>query len=153
MDPKTKDIISSILWLLLSVYIATESYKFGLGKWYMPGPGYFPFSAGLFLGLISLFVLVKTLINIPPKEIPIPVMKGHWLPVFLSILSMVLYVLFLNKAGFIFCTFFLAVFFVRVIAKQRLYSTLIIAVCCTLGSYLLFNVLLDAQLPMGFLGF
>jgi hypothetical protein len=63
---------------------------------------------------------------------------------------MVLYTLFLNRAGFVLCTFLIVVFFVRVVALQQWAKSLLMALGMAMGSYLLFNVFLKAPLPKGF---
>jgi hypothetical protein len=153
MNTRTKDIFSSLFGLLFAIYIAIESYRFGLGKWSMPGPGYFPFGAALFFGIISLLFLFKTLRKLPPEGRSSSVSKVGWQNVVLSLVAMVIYVFLLNWIGFAFCTFLLGFFFLRLVARQRWSTTLIIALSVTLGAHLLFNVLLDAQLPNGLLPF
>jgi putative tricarboxylic transport membrane protein len=153
MNNRTKDIFSSLFWLLFSIYIAIESYRFDLGKWSIPGPGYFPFGAALLFGIISILFLFKTLRK-PSSEVRISFdSKVSWQNVALSLVVMVIYVFLLNKIGFVFCTLLLGVFFLRLVARQRWSTTLIIALSVTLGAHLLFNVLLDAQLPNGLLPF
>jgi len=128
MHAKTKDILSALFWLLFAVYIAIESYYFDLGKGSMPGPGYFPFSAALLIGIISLLFLLKTLRKKTSKEIPISLPKGRWQNVVLSLVTLIVYVFLLNWIGFVFCTFLLGVFFLRVVGQHRWFNTLIEAV-------------------------
>ncbi len=153
MDSRIKDIFSSLFWLLFAIYVAIESYSFDLGKWSMPGPGYFPFGAALVIGIISLLFLLKTLRKAPSKEIPTSIPKGRWRNVVLSLVAMVVYIFLLKSIGFVLCTFLLVIFFLRVVEPQRWFTTLIVSLSVSLGSHLLFNVLLDVQLPKGILGF
>ena len=153
MNPRTKDIFSSLFWLLSAICIAVESYDFGLGTWSFPGPGYFPFGAALVVGIISLVFLFKTLRKASSKEIPASFQKGRWQNVVLSLVAMAIYVFLLKKIGFVFCTFLLVFFFIRAVAQQRWFATFILSLSITLGAHLLFNVLLGAQLPRGILGF
>jgi len=67
--------------------------------------------------------------------------------------GMIVYSFIFDKIGFILSTFLLIVFFLRVIAPQRWAVTILIAFFCAVGSYLLFDVLLSAELPKGILGF
>src|SRR4030042_2983712 len=153
MNQKTKDIFSSLFWLLFSIYIAIESYWFDLGKWSIPGPGYFPFGAALLFGIISILFLFKT-VRKPSSEVRIGFdSKVKWRNVALSLVGMVIYVFLLNKIGFVFCTLLFGVFFLRLVTQQRWSSTLVVTLSVTLGTHLLFNILLDAQLPKSILGF
>ncbi len=153
MNPRTKDIFSALFWVLFATYAAIKSYDFGLGAWSLPGPGSFPFGAALVVGIISLVFLFQTLQKGASKEVPTSFQKGRWQNVALSLAAMAVYVFLLKSVGFVFCTFLLVGFFVRIVARQRSFSTFILSLSITLGAHLLFNVLLGAQLPRGILGF
>lgn len=102
MKTKTKDIFSALFWLLFAIYVAIESYRFDLGKWSMPGPGYFPFNAALVIGILSFFFLIKTVRKTFPKEIPISLPKDHRKNIVLSLVALIVYVYLLNRIGFVF---------------------------------------------------
>ena len=150
-----KNVYSSILFLLLSVYISIESYRLGLGKLSMPGPGTFPFIAGAALGIISASLLIRTLLKEPlrktlaePGEDSEPI---NWQNIFLTLAAMLVYVVILNWLGFVLSTFVLMIFLVWAVGRARWHVSLITALSITIASYLLFEVALDAQLPKGIL--
>ena len=147
------DIYSSGFWLLLSIYIAVESYRLDLGNWHTPGPGYFSFGAALLLGVMSLSVFVKALLK-PSKGETLAVApeEVRWQNVVLVLASMFFYVLLLNSVGFVLCTFLLLVFFLLGVSRQRFLTAILIASLVTIGSYIVFDILLNAQLPKGILG-
>jgi hypothetical protein len=144
-----RDIASSLFWLLFAIYFVIESYRFGLGDWGMPGPGYFPFGAGLLFGMISLSVMVSAIRKVP-AEVP---GESHgrlqWQNIILILVGMLAYILSFNKIGFILCTFLIVVFFIRLVAHGKWLNSIVIAFSITLAFYLFFDVLLNAQLPMG----
>lgn len=70
----------------------------------------------------------------------------------LVIAALFFYVAFLENIGFSICTFLVMVFYVRVIGSQKWISAVLFAVITTLISYMLFEIVLKAQLPPGFLG-
>ena len=147
------DIYSSGFWLLVSIYIAVESSRLDLGNWHTPGPGYFSFGAALLLGVMSLSVLVKALLKSPKGEtLAVAPEEVHWQNVVLVLASMFFYVLLLNSVGFVLCTFLLLVFFLLGVSRQRFLTAILIASLVTIGSYIVFDILLDAQLPKGILG-
>jgi len=144
-----RDTLSTIFLLLFAIYFTIESYRFGLGDWGMPGPGYFPFGAGLLFGIISLSVMLSALRKVP-KEMPRGSLERlQWKNIVLIILGMLAYILCLNKVGFILCTFLLVVMFIRIVSHWRWVNSIIIALSITLAFHFLFDVLLNAQLPMG----
>ena len=148
------DISSGLFLLFFAIFIAIESCRLGLGEWNNPGAGYFAFGGALILGIMSLSVLLKGFRNRSEKEISLPDSEPlNWRNVFFVLAGMIIYSFIFDKIGFILSTFLLIVFFLRVIAPQRWAVTILIAFFCALGSYLLFDVLLSAELPKGILGF
>jgi len=148
------DISSGLLLLLFAIFIAIESYRLGLGEWNNPGAGYFAFGGSLILGIMSLSVFLKELRRRYGKEIsPSDSEPLHGWNVVLVLAGMIIYSFVFDKIGFILSTFLFIVFLLRVIAPHRWFVTLLIAFCFAVGSYLLFDVLLSAELPKGILGF
>ena len=153
MDGRMRDIFSSLFWLVFSIYASIESYRFGLGSAFSPGPGYFPFFAALVAGIVSGYLLFKAMRTAPSAEQSVSISKTGLYNVTMSLSAMVVYAFFLQSIGFVVGTFLLMVIFLRLVARQRWLTTLIVAVSIVIGAHILFNVLLDAQLTQGFLDF
>jgi hypothetical protein len=149
-----KDIFSGLFCLLFGIYFTIGSYNLGLGEWGRPGPGYFPFGAGLLFGIFSIPVLVKALRRPPLNETSLqPSERVHWQNMALILLGMLAYSLLLKRIGFVLCTFLLVILFIRVIAKERWSKSIMTALIVAVTFHLLFNILLNAQLPSGILKF
>jgi len=145
------DIYSSGFWLVFSIYIAVESYRLDLGNWHEPGPGYFAFGAALLFGSMALAVFVKSLKQTSALKGEIgSAERFRWQHVVMVLIAMVLYTLLLNTIGFVLCTFLIVVFFIKVVALQRLMKSIMVGLCMAIGSYLLFSFFLKAPLPRGF---
>jgi putative tricarboxylic transport membrane protein len=148
-----KEIISILFWLVFGIYLSAESYHFGVGNLQRPGPGFFPFLASVFMGILSLFVLIKTLLSAPWKNNPTCRQDApeslQWRRIPLAVCGMLCYILLFNRIGFLLCTFLFFIYLLQVVMSQRWLSTLVISVSVSAGSYLLFDVLLNAQLPKG----
>lgn len=148
------EIFTSLFWLSFAAYISIESYRLGVGKWGMPGPGYFTFGSGLLLGIISVSALVNALRRVPLREKSTGSLeRPRYKIIVLILVAMVGYFFLLNTIGFFLCTLFFSFFFLRFIMSQRWLTTLIVTFSVTLALYLLFNILLNAQLPRGILKF
>lgn len=153
-----KDIASGLFFFLFAVYFATESFGYGIGTWRMPGPGFFPFGAAILFGMISLYVIARAL-KAALSEETLP--DGDSAPraringrIIVQVLAgMLAYTLLLEPLGFVPCTFFLVLFFIRWVAGQRWPSSLAIALSVAVGSQIVFNVFLNAQIPNGILTF
>ncbi len=146
------DFWGDVFWLLFAIYVSVEAYRLGLGSWRNPGDGYFPFGAGLLLGIMSLSTLIK-----PPgmseKASDSISEELKWENVVVVLMTMVLYVFLFNKIGFVPCTFLLFVFLLRVIGHGRWVTSIVVGFIVTLSSYVLFEILLKAELPLSILGF
>ncbi len=67
--------------------------------------------------------------------------------------ALVLYAIFLKSLGFLLLTFFLTVYLFRIIEPMGWRRVLIGAILTAFGSYVVFEVWLEAQLPTGIFGF
>ena len=151
-----KDIYSALFWLLFGIYFTVESYTFGLGGWGKPGPGYFPFGAGVLFTIISLSVLIKTLRKVPSGEGSVAAQSSdrfHWQNTFLIVVGLLAYALLLKKLGFALCTLGLVVFCIRIIARKNWFNSVMTGLVVAIVFHVFFNILLNVQLPSGVLGF
>ncbi len=120
----------------------------------MPGPGYFPFGLAILLGIISLGSLVKRLQEPSPKEITIESLeRPFWKNIVLVQIGMIVFVLLLKWIGFALCILLFSFFYLRVIMPQRWSITILAGLSIALAIHVLFNILLNAQLPTGILKF
>ena len=155
MEGARKNVCSSALFLLFSVYIAFESYGLDLGTWKRLGPGYFPFVASIALGIVSLSLLVRTVLKEPLRKVPAARAEGpqpiNWRCIVLTVAGMLVYVAIFDRLGFVPSTFLIMVFLIRAVGRAVWRVTIITALSITIASYLLFEVALDARLPKGIL--
>src|SRR5215510_8731125 len=60
----SRDLTSALFWLAFAIFFSIESLtQLKLGTLHQPGPGFFPFWAGVVLGLLSLILLLNSLRN------------------------------------------------------------------------------------------
>ena len=150
----TLDIFSGLFLLAFAVFVAIESCRLGLGEWNNPGAGHFSLGAAILLGVVSLSVFVKGLRKRSgKKEVASDAEPLKSKNVVFVLGGMIVYALLFDKAGFLLSTFLMITFFLKAVFPQRWLVTVSTAFCCAVGSYLLFNVLLGAELPKGVLGF
>jgi len=146
-----REVIISSFWLLLSFYLSIESYRLGLSTANRPGPGLFPFIATLGIGLIAACRLVMSIRKSSPDKNSEPGIAGEARLVLCVIAGMTVYAFLLDLLGFLFCTFLLVAFYLKVIAARRWPVTLCFAAAVALASHFFFVVLLRADLPRGLL--
>ena len=149
-----KDVLGSLFCLLFGIFFTVESFRFGMGVWSRPGPGYFPFGAGVLFSLISLFVLIKAIRKTGSGESTTQSAdRFHLKNILLIVTGMLVYALLLKKIGFALCTFGLVIFFIHVIARKGWVNSIMTGLIVAIVFHVFFNMLLNAQLPNGLLGF
>jgi putative tricarboxylic transport membrane protein len=147
-----KELVISVFWLVLSLYLAIESHSLGLSTGNRPGPGFFPFGAAAAIGIVAGFRLVKNFRRHAEAEVTESAGGSDAHLVLVVIASMVAYVFLLDVLGFLLCTFLLVAFYLKVIAARAWRMSASFAAAVALLSHLFFDVLLNAQLPRGLLG-
>ncbi len=148
------DLGSSFVLLLLGAVICYESLHLGLGTWRIPGPGFLPFWAGLFLVTLSISIFILALIKGDEAS------QGKFFPrsdsfkiVSLVLISLLIYNFIWTTLGFTISTLLFLGFLFRVVGKRRWGVVIAGAVLASFTAYMLFEVLLKSQLPTGVLGF
>lgn len=146
-------IYCSLFWLLLSILTCQQAIGLKLGELNQPGPGLFPFSVGLVMGILSMLALILSLrgqekIFLTEKKEPI-----RWWNIVIILFLLIAYGLSLEKIGFLINTFLLITILLKVIEPQPWKTSLLGGFITALASNVVFNVLLKAQIPSGILGF
>lgn len=147
------DRISSLFWLVLSLLILEEARLLPFGTLSRPKAGFYPFILGIILGVLSLVFLLKSWLWGKGKGTgrgAFPDRKG-WRNVFLTLGAMFFFYLFFEPIGFLFTTFVLIFLLIKFVEPQKLFYSVWVAAVITISSYLLFEVLLKANLPRGLL--
>jgi putative tricarboxylic transport membrane protein len=148
------DQVSSGLWLIVSFIICLASLKYKIGTLSSPGSGFMPFLSGLAIGLFAANGFVQATLRKKKGEGWHNFLKGlRWEKALIILLSLFAYGWLLNVIGFSLCTFLFIGFLLRVIIPQRWSVVIGGSVLITLAAYIVFDVLLKAQLPKAFWGF
>lgn len=142
-----------IFFLLLSIYVCMVSLKLDLGTLHKPGSGFISFWSGIFLGILTLIMLVQDIwfnkaIRAEEKK-----EKIHWKAVFLTLSALFISILIFERLGFIISTILFVGFLFKFIEKKGWFVTILASLLMTFASYYIFRVWLQAELPKGILGF
>ncbi len=151
-----RETLTAFCWIILGFVISIWSATFPFGRWDAPGPAVLPFACGLVLILLGSlpFFRVRRKRKEKPSETPSLLPRGVALTrVVLSISGMLLAAVLFQFIGYTITVFCLILSLMRVNEPERWKSDLFYAFVFTLGSYMLFQVLLKVPLPLGFLGF
>lgn len=151
---KKLDIASGLFWLMAAVYVCLHSMKLGFGTIRNPGAGFLFFWAGVALGIFSVIVLASALVEKGkgPQGQKGPFENVHWFKTVLIIASLVVYAAVMEWLGFLISTVLLIGFLLRTIETKKWFVVASVALASAFLSYVLFEILIHARLPKGFLG-
>jgi hypothetical protein len=125
--------------------------KMGIGPLDAPGPGFFPAMIGGVFSLLSLALFITTSLseNQLPEKVSFWKEERSWIKVFLSLFSLIFYLIALNYLGYILTTFLFLLYLLRLVGKRGWGVSLLIAVLVSLGSFAVFKTALGVLLPRG----
>jgi putative tricarboxylic transport membrane protein len=149
-----RDRISSLILLVFSFLVCVESYRLpvGIGSWHDPGPGFFPFWAGVIMGVLSFLAYLKAL-RTKGEDIGPWYSQEKWKKVLWILVILMAYAFVLERVGFVVSTFLLLFVLFRVVETQRWGLAIGGSLAVTILSYGIFDRWLRLQLPKGFWGF
>ena len=151
-----QDQLSGLVWLLVGLLVIIGSLSFlRIGTTHEPGPGLFPLIAGISLSLFSLIILIKgTLVRISEKRSLGELWAGsNWKGICCVVAALLIYAAMLERVGFLLLTAILLVYLFRAIEPQKWKLAIGLSILASIVSYVVFDRLLEGQLPRGFLGF
>lgn len=151
---KRREIIIAVIWILLGTTIATWSSTFPFGSRKGLGPAFLPFTLGLIIIFFGSILLISAILRKKEETFKPLIPKGVVLFRVASTLGCMLFAaVLLDVLGFILTIFCLTLLLFRAIEPQKWRVDLFYILVFTIGSYLLFQLLLKVQLPPGILGF
>lgn len=153
MRLKNNDQRSSLFWLAVGLIIALYSIKYGVGTISSPGPGLLPLLSGLAISALALVVFFQHAVTIKEEKLKDLWLQKNWSPVAIVIGALIVYIIFFKSLGFLLNTFWLTAFLLRVVEPLSWKKVLFGAILASLGSYVVFQLWLEAQLPVGIFGF
>jgi hypothetical protein len=152
------DHLSCIFWLGISILVCVESIRSDLGTLRLPGPGFFPFVLGVLIATCAIILMINSRIssgvNWKRESKVRDLWKSlEWKRVVLALSSLFLYIGLLQVMGYFITTFALMTFLLCIMGRSKVVIQGMIALIIVSVSYLIFDVLLDVQLPKGIFGF
>jgi hypothetical protein len=143
--------ISSLVLIVVSVYVFWGSLKCGIGTPVKPGPGLMPMLASLLVFGLSLVLLLKEVFRAGKKtERQDSAGLGHYAKPASLVAGIVAYSLLLELLGFITVTFPLMFLMFSITEPHKWRRNLLISLVITLVSFAFFRFL-QVNLPIGIL--
>jgi len=144
----TTDRWTGLFFILFSLYVCFESSRLGVGTFFRPAAGFFPFYSSLLLGLLSLilgFLAFRGKVERAESWTDV----GNTVTVSLALLG---FALLLTWLGFAITTFLFILFLLRAVERRAWLLSASAALFISAAFYVVFGLWLKAQLPAGILG-
>ncbi len=143
----TTDRWTGPFFILFSLYVCFESWRLGVGSFFRPGAGFFPFHSGALLGVLSLILGFFTFRGKVEKA-ESWTDTGNTVTVSLALLG---FALLLTWLGFVITTFLFILFLLRAVERRAWLLSASAALSISAAFYVVFGLWLKAQLPAGIL--
>ena len=152
---KHRDTASGLFWLVIGIGLSIWTLtSYEIGRLTQPGTGYLPLWLGILLILLSLILLVAQIKKSPGarQAVPPPARSGGWKKAVYTILVLIVAAFFFERVGYLLTFFCLIVLLMKGVEPQSWKRILLTALLTSVGVYVVFILLLEVQLPRGFLG-
>ncbi len=143
----------NLFWLLFSLVVCVEAYRLKIGAINNPGSGFFPFSAGLVMLILSLIALFQSMGKNGKDEKATGQERFRWWNIVIILAAIMAYALSLEKTGFLINTFLFVCLLLKVVEPQRWKTAILGGLITAIAANVVFNVIFRAQIPSGIIGF
>jgi putative tricarboxylic transport membrane protein len=141
--------ITGVLFLGLAVGAFIESMRLPFGTVSTPAAGFFPAVLAVLLAITSLFACVAALRS-GSKSVG-RAERLTWKKLLLTVGSLLVFAVVFEHLGYLAATFLFIIFLLRTVEQKSWALAIAVGLSASVGSYLIFGLLLGAPLPAGFL--
>jgi hypothetical protein len=149
---KKRNLVSGLILLTFSIGTFFESRNLEIGTLSSAQTGFFPFILSILLAILSMILLGQAMKGKNEGAIPAWVSKGGWRGISLTLGVLFFFAIFFERLGYLISTFLLIFILVKAIGDRKWWVAVFFALLSTLGSYLIFGILLKTPLPPGITG-
>lgn len=142
---KYGEAITSLMFVLFAAVAVALSMKLPLGTALEPMPGLMPLVASVFLLVISLIQVVISLRNTEEFDS----VGENWKRPAALVVGLFVYTFALDPLGYIIATFCLSILIMKILEPEAWVEPILVSIGLTTFSYVLFDRLLDVNLPEG----
>jgi putative tricarboxylic transport membrane protein len=151
MKKKGTDLWTGLFLMIFSGAVMHEALDLEVGTPTNPGSGFMIFGTAVVLGVLALLQFLKSLLS--PEQTGQNPEKIHLWRIIAVIGANVLYIVLLERVGFLLCTFLLLAFLFQAYEKGKWTSAIGGAAATSLLTYVIFSRLLQLNLPKGLIQF
>lgn len=148
---KGADLWTGLFLMVFSGAVINEALNLELGTPRNPGSGFMIFGAAAVLGFLALLQFFKSLLA--HEHLKQDTEKVHLWRIIAVIGVNILYIVMLERVGYLLCTFFLLCFLFQIYEKGKWASAVGGAAVTSFLTYVIFSRLLQLNLPKGLIPF
>lgn len=147
------DIITSIVFILLSIYVYISSLKFPKTEIQLTGPAFYPQIISILLIITSIAIIIRGVKKLKAEGDTLMQKIQNWKRVLMVMVATFIYVIVLRTLGFLITTFLYLTILILLMQpeKSKIKVSILISAAMTGVIYLIFSVLFSASLPRGIL--
>ena len=149
---RPRELAAAAVLLAFGLFAITQARGLRFGTIAAPGPGFFPLCLAMALCLATIGLIVQAW-RVAPGATVAPAAGGRRFAVVGTLVSLLVYALVLEWAGFPLATFGLLVFFFRALQRQSWLVVVTGSLATSLLAYLVFKTWLRVNLPGGLFHF
>lgn len=148
-----RDIVASVLLILVGTGVIIESVRLKVGTPLMPQPGFFPLLGGFVLVGLALILLVQSLLGRGEASRQPQEAFGELRRPAILVLCLGVYTILMEPVGYVLPTFVIAAVILRILGVMSWTIVVLAGAGLSIGTYLLFGRILGIDLPAGILSF
>ena len=146
------DFWTSLFLMILSGAVITESIELEIGTPSSPGSGFMTFGTACVLGILALHIFVKSILS-QKGRVEGDSETVHRGRIVAVVVVNIAYIVLLQRAGYLLCTFFLMCFLFQIYEKGRWVWSIGGAAFTSFFTYMAFTRLLQLNMPKGLIPF
>ena len=152
---KKADLITGVVLLAVSGFVIWGALLMPPSATFGPGSGFLPFWLGVILAALAVILLATTWRRRATEKDCISPFPGAKALIAIGAVlgGLAAYIVLIEVVGFLMDTFLYVAFLLGVVERERLLTTILIALSTTAGLYLIFQVFLGITLPSNMFGF
>jgi len=149
---RSRDLFSSVFWMLIGIGVCIGGYDLNLGTLHDPGSGFIFFWVGVIMVGLSLIILLRAIrLERKAGELKSLWSEVRWKKIISVLLALFVYAYAFTSLGFILSTFLLLIFLFKAVEPQKWSVAIMGAILSALIGYGVFQLWLGSQLPKGLL--
>ncbi len=150
LEINRKDALSALFLLAFSIFICFASLStLSYGHFHLPGPAFLPFWSGVFVGALSLGLLIQSILQRRGRGENS--LRGRFAKPSYTLLALIAYGLLFTILGSFLCNLFFMTFMLWILERKNWAFAIGGGLVTALSFYLVFNIWLKVPLPRGIL--